>query len=127
MSEKFMKRFDDMMKYPKFEEIDRKDPVAFWEARERWALENLVELETLKIYHERVQECYRREEVNAKQNCRKIVIDYKKAFESYKKKGITFYLYCIGATELTKKKIFITLLEVIMKYAKFWLILYSSV
>lgn len=91
MSEKYMKRFDERMKSPTFEEIDRKDPVAFWEARERWALEGLIELETLKIYQERVQECYRREEVNAKQNCRKIVNDYKKAFESYKKRGINLY------------------------------------
>lgn len=87
MSEKFMKRYDEMMKAPTFEEIDRRDPVAFWEARERWALERLIELETLKIYHDRVQECYRREEVNAKQYCRKVVNDYKKAFESYKKKA----------------------------------------
>lgn len=91
MSEKYMTRFDERMKSPRFEEIDRKDPVAFWNARERWALERLIELETVNVYRERVQECYRREEVNAKQYCRKAVNDYKRAFEAFKKKGIKLY------------------------------------
>lgn len=83
-----MRRFDERMKSPTFDEIDRSDPVAFYNARERWALERLIELETVRIYHDRVKECYRREEVNAKQYCRKIVNDYRKAYEAYKKKGI---------------------------------------
>ncbi|KAL9956192.1 hypothetical protein ACROYT_G037636 [Oculina patagonica] len=33
------------------------------------------------------EECYRREEVNAKQYCRKAVNDYKRAFEAFKKKA----------------------------------------
>ncbi|KAJ7390178.1 hypothetical protein OS493_026685 [Desmophyllum pertusum] len=87
MSEKFMRRFDERMQSPSIEEIDRTDPVAFYKARERWALERVVELEVVKIYRERVKECYRREEVNSRQYCRKIVNDYMKAFEAYKKKA----------------------------------------
>ena len=86
-----MRRFDERMQSPSIEEIDRTDPVAFYKARERWALERVVELEVVKIYRERVKECYRREEVNSRQYCRKIVNDYMKAFEAYKKKGIKVY------------------------------------
>ena len=82
-----MKRYDERIKAPSFEEIDRKDPVAFKAARDRWNLERLVELEILKIYRDRVTECHRREEVNARQNCRKVVGDYMKAFNEYKRKG----------------------------------------
>lgn len=93
MSEKYMTRFDERMKSPTFDEIDRSDPVAFHNARERWALERLIELETVKIYQERVKECYRREEVNAKQYCRKEVNDYRKYYNEYKKKGILIELF----------------------------------
>jgi len=88
MSEKFMKRYDERIKAPSFEEIDRKDPVAFKAARDRWNLERLIELEIVKIYRDRVAECHRREEVNARQNCRKVVGDYMKAFNEYKRKGM---------------------------------------
>ncbi|KAK2565591.1 hypothetical protein P5673_010718 [Acropora cervicornis] len=88
MSEKFMKRYDERIKAPSFEEIDRKDPVAFKAARDRWNLERLIELEIVKIYRDRVAECHRREEVNARQNCRKVVSDYMKAFNEYKRKGM---------------------------------------
>lgn len=54
MFEKFMKRYDEMMKFLIFEEIDRRDFVVFWEVRERWVLERLIELEILKIYYDRV-------------------------------------------------------------------------
>ena len=85
-----MTRYDKKIKEPSFEEIDCKDPVAFKAARERWALEKYIELEIVKIYRERVQECHRREEVNARQNCRKVVKDYMEAFKEYKRKGIEY-------------------------------------
>ena len=88
MSAKFQTRYDERIKAPSFEEIDRKDPVAFKAARDRWNLERLIELEIVKIYRDRVTECHRREEVNARQNCRKVVSDYMKAFNEYKRKGM---------------------------------------
>lgn len=88
MSAKFQTRYDERIKAPSFEEIDRKDPVAFKAARDRWNLERLIELEIVKIYRDRVTECHRREEVNARPNCRKVVSDYMKAFNEYKRKGM---------------------------------------
>lgn len=87
MSAKFQTRYDERIKAPSFEEIDRRDPVAFKAARDRWNLERLIELEIVKIYRDRVTECHRREEVNARQNCRKVVSDYMKAFNEYKRKA----------------------------------------
>ncbi|XP_031552330.1 NADH dehydrogenase [ubiquinone] 1 beta subcomplex subunit 10-like [Actinia tenebrosa] len=87
MSDKYFKRYTERQRSPSFEEIDRKDPVAFTEAREQWVLDRLVELETVKIYRERVAECYKKEEVNARQNCRKEVAVYWKAFQAYKAKA----------------------------------------
>lgn len=87
MSEKYFKRYSERQRSPSFEEIDRRDPVAFSEAREQWVLDRLVELETVKIYRERVAGCYKKEEVNARQNCQKEVADYMNAFKAYKDKG----------------------------------------
>ena len=89
MSAKFQTRYDERIKAPSFEEIDRKDPVAFKAARDRWNLERLIELEIVKIYRDRVTECHRREEVNARQNCRKVVSDYMKAFTNPARQGLT--------------------------------------
>jgi NADH dehydrogenase (ubiquinone) 1 beta subcomplex subunit 10 len=87
MSEKYFKRYSERQRSPSFEEIDRSDPVAFTAAREQWVLDRLVELETVKIYRERVADCYKKEEVNSRQNCRKEVAEYMSAFKAYKAKG----------------------------------------
>lgn len=87
MSEKYFKRYSERQRSPSFEEIDRRDPVAFAEAREQWVLDRLVELEKVKIYKDRVASCYKKEEVNARQNCQKEVADYFDAFKAYKSKG----------------------------------------
>lgn len=87
MSDKFFKRYSERQRSPSFEEIDRRDPVAFTEAKEQWVLDRFVELEKVKIYRERVADCYKREEVNARQNCQKEVSDYMDAFKAYKAKG----------------------------------------
>ena len=71
MSDKFFKRYSERQRSPSFEEIDRRDPVAFAEAREQWVLDRFVELEKVKIYRERVGECYKREEVKCKTELQK--------------------------------------------------------
>lgn len=87
MAEKFYERYNERASAPSFEEIDRRDPVAFAKARNRWVQERLVELETVKILRDRVTHCYRKEEVNSRQNCRKEVQEYMEAFTAYKAKG----------------------------------------
>ena len=51
-------------------------------------MERVVEQETLKIYKERMGECYNRERENFPQVCRKPILDYWTAFQAWKKKGI---------------------------------------
>ena len=87
MSEKFFERYNERANAPSFEEIDRRDPVAFARARERWVQERLVELETVKILRDRVGQCYKTHEVNSRQLCRKEVQEYMEAFKAYKAKG----------------------------------------
>ena len=94
MTDKWQKRYAEMHKGPTFEEIDRRDPVAFTAAREKWVLDRLVELETVKILRENMQQCYRREEVNSRQNCKKEVLDYMEAFKAYRAKG--WYMYFLN-------------------------------
>lgn len=92
MSDKYFKRYSERQRAPSFEEIDRSDPVAFAEAREQWVLDRFVELETVKVYRERVATCYKKEEVNSRQNCQKEVADYMSAFKAYKAKGNWIYV-----------------------------------
>jgi len=88
MANKWQQRYADRYENgPTFDEIDRKDPVQWAAAREKWVLTRLVELETVKILRERMKQCYRREEVNSKQNCKKEVSDYMSAFKAYKAKA----------------------------------------
>ncbi|EDO32717.1 predicted protein [Nematostella vectensis] len=87
MGDKYFKRYTEKARAPSFEEIDRRDPVAFSEAREQWVLDRLVELETVKELRDQVAHCYRQEEVNARQNCRTIVDQYMQAFKAYKDKA----------------------------------------
>ena len=107
MTDKWHNRYAEIHKGPTFDEIDRKDPVAFAAAREKWVLDRLVELETVKILRENMQQCYRKEEVNARQNCKKEVLDYMEAFRNYRAKGLfsfrhftLFYLIIMSVHQL---------------------------
>ena len=70
---------------PSFEEIDCMDPVAFYEAKGQWARDKAVHVEKVKIYHERLRDCYQREEVNFRDNCKKEIEDYWQAFQLFKR------------------------------------------
>ena len=81
------KQFDDFSPPDgnPFDKIDRKDPVQFNYAKEQWAKERFVKLEMINIYRERMRECYFRENVNYRQNCRDVIKKYWDAFQEYKK------------------------------------------
>ena len=49
--------------------------------------ERVVQQEMVKIYRERMAECYQKEKENFPQLCRKQIMDYWKAFNDWKKKG----------------------------------------
>lgn len=72
---------------PSFDEIDCLDPVAFYEAKGQWARDKAVHVEKVKIYHERLRDCYQREEMNFKDNCQKEIDNYWQAFQLYKRDG----------------------------------------
>ncbi|XP_057311513.1 uncharacterized protein LOC130649276 isoform X2 [Hydractinia symbiolongicarpus] len=76
---------------PSFDEIERRDPVQWHTAHQAWVKERVVEQEMVKIYKERMSECYQREQENFPQLCRKQILDYWNAFQAWKKKdwGVT--------------------------------------
>eukprot|EP00794_Sanderia_malayensis_P009254 gene9254-10232_t len=67
-----------------FSNIDRTDPVAFARARDAWHQSRIVEVEMIKMYRERLEECYGKDPVNSRQNCRKHVLDYLGAWQYYR-------------------------------------------
>ena len=50
----------------------------------------MVEQEMVKVYRDRMEECYLREQENFPQLCRKHILKYWKAFNDWKKKGNFF-------------------------------------
>ncbi len=79
---------------PSFEEIDCMDPVAFYEAKGQWARDKAVHVEKVKIFHERLRDCYQREEMNFRDNCQKEIKDYWQAFQLFKRDG-NIYLHIL--------------------------------
>ena len=53
----------------------------------------MVEQEMVKVYRDRMEECYLREQENFPQLCRKHILKYWKAFNDWKKKGNFFSRY----------------------------------
>ena len=78
---------------PSFEEIDCMDPVAFYEAKGQWARDKAVHVEKVKIYHERLRDCYQREEVNFRDHCKKEINDYWQAFQLFKRDGMYYLMF----------------------------------
>ena len=87
-----MSKLDSFKRYysersPSFDEIDCMDPAAFYQAKRQWARDKAINSEKVKIYRERMRDCYQREEVNFQDNCKKEINDYWQAFQLFKKDG----------------------------------------
>ena len=67
-----------------FLKIDRTDPVQFAHAKDDWFKARMVEVAMIDIYKKRVEECYVKDPVNSRQNCRKFVLDYMGAWLNYR-------------------------------------------
>ncbi|XP_046856314.1 NADH dehydrogenase [ubiquinone] 1 beta subcomplex subunit 10-like [Xenia sp. Carnegie-2017] len=85
-----MSKLDSFKRYysersPSFDEIDCMDPAAFYQAKRQWARDKAINAEKVKIYRERMRDCYQREEVNFQDNCKKEINDYWQAFQLFKK------------------------------------------
>ena len=57
-------------------QVDKSDPVAFFEAKAQRVRERHVALEQTKILREQVIACYRKEGVNHYENCKDVVTQY---------------------------------------------------
>ena len=66
-----------------YDEIDRSDPVARFEAREQRVRAQFVAVEEAKLKREALILCYRREGVNHMENCKELVKEYRASINEY--------------------------------------------